>query len=869
MISDLPTRLQRLRNNLALRTAVLLVFATAAVGLITVALGGVWLYRAEQARLQAQLSQLVDAVERTASIAAFVNDEALAKEVARGLVGNDAVARVTLRSGKLALADEADRDLQTTGLQPPLIRRLHSPFDERVLVGELLLYPDGSVLRDQALDYFWSVAALLGLMLVALLVTALLVLLSQVVRPIKAVSDQLHTLEIADEARVMLPHKYVGDEIGVLVDDVNALVARVVARDKLYGAIVNQAADAILLLDRESGAVIEGNPAAYRLFGYGRDELLQLGADQLVPDFRLWRETGALPGQDGGKVFEAQPCRRDGGRFDARISSGAIQSGERDLLVWLVSDVTEEKRLAEQLRRHRDELEATVEDRTRELVLARDHAEAASRAKTVFLANMSHEIRNPLNAIIGLTRVVKQHLDSPRQRSRMDKITDAGRHLMAIINDILDLSKIEAGRLELEMLQLELEPLFADVLSMVADTAQEKGLELVAELDPELPAMLRGDPTRLRQALLNFVSNAVKFTERGSVCLRARLDRQIPGGLMVRLECADTGMGLSPEQQARLFQAFEQADSSTTRKFGGTGLGLAINRRFAEMMGGEIGVDSAPGRGSTFWMTVRLGHEQEPSAPAAASSGLSGLKVLIVDDLPACRKALATVLQRQGMTVLLADSVAAGRAGLAQASACDLVLLDWHLPGAADFAAEAGSCVLALSADGDAARAPALAAGCRGLLLKPVLPDGLLTAIRHALHGRVDVGPVALSACSAEQRLRECHAGTRILLAEDNVINQEVAVGLLEAVNLAVDVAANGRIAVDRARAGRYALVLMDMQMPEMDGLSACRAIRAMPQYRSTPILAMTANAFAEDRAACIAAGMNDHIGKPVEADVL
>ncbi|MBL8471479.1 MAG: response regulator [Rhodocyclaceae bacterium] len=836
---------------------------------MTVTIGGIWLYRAEAARLQAQLSQLVDAVERTASIAAFVSDAALAKEVARGLVGNDAVARVILNGGKQVLADEVDPGLDPGRLQAPQVRRLHSPFDQREVVGELLLYPDGSVLRDKALAYFGSVAGLLAFMLVVLLVAALLVLLRQVVRPIKAVSDQLHSLDIDAEARLAQPHKYAGDEIGVLVDDVNALVARVVARDKLYGAIVNQAADAILLLDRQSGAVLEGNPAAHRQFGYARDELLQLTAERLVPDFHVWLENAALLAQEGGHVFETQPRRRDGSSFDARISSGAIRGGERDLLVWLVSDVTQEKRLAEQLRRHSDELEATVAARTRELSLARDSAEAANRAKSSFLANMSHEIRTPLNAIIGLTRVVKQQLDSPRQRSRMDKITAAGRHLMSIINDILDLSKIEAGKLELEMLRLELEPLFADVLCMVADAAHEKGLELVAELDPALPAALCGDPTRLRQALLNFVNNAIKFTDCGSVRLRAKMEREIPGGLMVRLECTDTGLGLSQEQQAQLFANFVQADSSTTRKYGGTGLGLAINRRFAEMMGGEIGVDSAPGRGSTFWMTVGLSHLQEPAAPSTARDALSGQRVLIVDDLPACRDALATALHSQGMEVLQVGNIAAGRALLASTNQCDLVLLDWDLPGAEDFAAAAGSCVLALAVDAEAVRASALAAGCRSVLLKPVLPGALVAAIRHALFGPAETDAVVLADCSAESRLREHHAGTRVLLAEDNDINQEVAICLLEAVGLVVDVAGNGHLALERARAACYGLILMDMQMPELDGLDACREIRAMPQYRSTPILAMTANAFAEDRAACIAAGMNDHIGKPVEADQL
>ncbi|MEO7057290.1 MAG: PAS domain-containing protein [Caldimonas sp.] len=516
-----------------------------------------------------------------------------------------------------------------------------------------------------------------------------------------------------------------------------------------------------------------------------------------------------------------------------------------------------------------------------QLVDARGSAEAATIAKSAFLANMSHEIRTPMNAIIGLTHLLRRDVQEPAQLDRLAKVTDAAHHLLGVINDILDLSKIESGKLRLDNSDFSTEVLLSRVCALVAEQAREKGLELVIDTD-DLPPAMHGDPTRLSQALLNFLSNAVKFTQHGSVTLRGEWIERHAETLNVRFEVSDTGIGIAPDRLDAIFSAFEQADSSTTRLYGGTGLGLSITRQLAELMQGEAGVSSEPGLGSRFWFTAKLGHAVDPGMPKKRSA-LSGLRVLFADDLPDAREALGHMMRKLGMRV---DTASGGREAVAMATAAaktgapyDLHVLDWKMPDldgietlrqlVASGWAPVFRAILVSAFDESRLKEAALAAGASAVLIKPVAPSALHDALIDVVSGapaQAEADPVI---GSAFETLLATRTGSRILVAEDNVVNQEVAVELLSTAGLLVDVAADGAEAIELGKRGGYDLILMDMQMPKVDGLEATRTLRGTDACRSVPIVAMTANAFGEDRDACLRAGMNDHIAKPVDPDAL
>jgi PAS domain S-box-containing protein len=637
------------------------------------------------------------------------------------------------------------------------------------------------------------------------------------------------------------------------------------------------------------------NSSAVRMLGYQREELLGENLHQLVhhsypdgfpyPQEQCPIHRAAQTGQ-GCRVDDEWLCCKDGTMLAVELSAHPIRdNGIITGVVVTFQDISERKRAQEALAHAAQDLEW----KNWELSQARDQALESTRLKSEFLATMSHEIRTPLNGIIGMTELLLDTTITKEQHDFLQTLQTSGESLLHIVNDILDFSKIESGKLDLEVINFNLRSTIESVLDLFGEKAHKKGLELVGLIFASAPSDVCGDPYRLRQILTNLIGNAIKFTENGEVLLQVTLTQECAEHIIVRFDVSDTGIGISPEGLTRLFQSFSQADGSTTRKFGGTGLGLAICKRLVEMMDGEIGVDSALGKGSRFWFTVRLGKQPiESRHPSEAAVELRGVRVCLVDDNATNRTLLQHHTTVWGMR---GTSVEDGRraldllqAGAAQGDPFELAIIDMQMPGMdgfalarairADTALNSLRIVLltSLGHRGDARAAQE--SGIAAYLTKPVHQSQLHECLKLVMSSQAGLdrpvgnGPLITRHHLVEQAHR---TRPRVLVAEDNHINQVVIVRLLEKLGIRPDVADNGRDVLHALAGGvTYDLVLMDCQMPDMDGFEATGEIRAREGATThTPIIALTANAMKEDRDKCLEAGMDDFLSKPITFDRL
>jgi len=674
----------------------------------------------------------------------------------------------------------------------------------------------------------------------------------------------------------LVPHVFTAERVALL-DVVAAQAAISLENARLYAELRDREARIRQLVESSIigiffwtvTGITDANDAFLAMIGYSREDLIagRVQWTQITPPEYLAVEAQLLDKLQTTRqptTYERDFVRKDGTRFPTMLGSVLLQ-GSREKGVSFVLDLTERK-------------QAEAERAAREV------AEAANQAKSEFLANMSHEIRTPMNAILGMSHLALQSGLDDRQRNYVSKVHQSAESLLSIINDILDFSKIEAGHLEIEQIPFELTDVMDQLADMAGLRAEEKDLELVFALPAHLPSHLVGDPSRLRQVLLNLGNNAIKFTEHGEIVIGIKVLERDAGSVHLGFEVRDTGIGITPEQQEKLFRPFTQADSSTSRRFGGTGLGLAISQHLVRMMGGTLGVRSTPGRGSVFHFSLRMGVVPEPAMDGMPEAALRDARVLVVDDNACARNVLTEMADRMGMAVSAAVDGATAIEAVVRADAChqpfDLMVLDWKMPGmdGVDCAKRlariplhhhAPSIVMltAFSREEVAQRLAAEGLAVAATLTKPVTPSSLLDACLEVR------GSPRLRLARGELRADALHdniaslASARILLVEDNPINQELARDLLGRAGIVVTVAENGKEALEVLSAERFDAVLMDCQMPVMDGYAATRALREQPQWRDLPVIAMTANAMVGDREKALAAGMNDHIAKPIKVD--
>jgi PAS domain S-box-containing protein len=637
-----------------------------------------------------------------------------------------------------------------------------------------------------------------------------------------------------------------------------------------FRKLFEQSNDAIFI--HQAGRIIDVNQRACEMLGYGKEQLLTMEIADLYPQEGFTESSKKITTPQGlnsieSILFETVFRKADGTVVAVEISS-AIIDREHKVIQGIARDITERKRTEAELQK------------------AKEEAETANRTKTEFLASMSHEIRTPMNAIIGMADLLLETQLTPDQQQYVQVFQSAGENLLTIINDIIDISKVEAGHVQLETIDFDLTDIIEKICDVMAVRAHEKGLELVYSAMPDVPTDLLGDPTRLRQILVNLIGNAIKFTEKGQVFIQVESHGQKNGNIELLFSITDTGIGIAPEQIGTVFDAFTQADSSITRKYGGTGLGLSISKQLVALMGGHMMVESKPGQGSTFSFTAQFGIQTEPKGYIEKIAlDMKGVKVLVVDDNETNRMILRNTLSKLGAIITESDS---GEHGLAEfkrametADPYQLALIDHRMPGMDGFELAKhiketmgnikNTAVMMLTSDnrsGD--RALCKEFDITFYLVKPVKKAELLVAIATIMGRKIEpvVGKIPEARAVDLTKIRSLN----LLLVEDSADNRLIIQAYFKRASDHIDIAENGALAVEKFKAGKYDLVLMDVQMPIMDGYTATREIRKWEQEqgrKQTPIIALTAHAMKEDVQRSLDAGCTDHLTKPIRRATL